>query len=163
MWGTSQGTLAAWPPNQAGRCRPWRCRRESSRAASQLERSFGWEGCKGRRRERGTSTACPLEEELREEADAHGCRPLRLVRHFSFGVGRAGDVQVHPRETVDELAQEPAAGDGAGAAAGGVLHVGDIGLEQIAVLVPQREGPAALTGALTGGADFFDQRVVVAH
>src|ERR1051326_464440 len=104
------------------------------------------------------SSARAFEQELREQAHAHRRRSLGMARAFAFEIRGARDVEMHPGEAVDEFAEKPCAGDGAGRAAARVLDVGGVGLEEIAVLVPQRQRPATLAGALAGVADFIEQR-----
>src|SRR5881397_3939507 len=62
-----------------------------------------------------------------------------------------------------DIADLKNSGDRAGPAAAGILQVGDIGLEQLAVVVPQGQRPAALAGALAGVPYLVDQDLVVAH
>src|SRR6185312_8932881 len=90
----------------------------------------------------------PAEDELAEQAHAHPGRPLHPGRVLAIGVRRAGDVEVDPGEPVHELAQEPPRRDAAGWTPAGVLHVGDVGLHELAILVPQRQRPDALAGSL---------------
>src|SRR5258705_4772610 len=70
---------------------------------------------------------------------------------------------MHPREAVHELAQEPGAGDRTGGAAAGILDVSDARLEQLPVLLPERQRPAALAGALARVAYLREQPLIVAE
>ena len=64
---------------------------------------------------------------------------------------RAGDVQVRPRHLADEVRQERAADDRARLAAfGGVVEVAVGALDQLRVLLVQRQAPDDLAGALAG-------------
>src|SRR5947208_8758883 len=90
------------------------------------------------------SRAGAFEQEFREQADPNRRRSLGVARPFALEVRGPGDVEMHPREAVDELAQEPRARDRAGGPPARILYVGDIGLEQLAVFIPQRQRPAAL-------------------
>src|SRR6266446_1431428 len=105
------------------------------------------------------SRAGAFEQEFREQADSNRRRPLGVARRFALEVGGPGDVEVDPRKAVDELAQEPRARDRAGGASARILHVGYVGLEQLAVLIPQRQRPAALAGALARIAHLGEQRL----
>src|SRR6266550_954533 len=80
------------------------------------------------------SSAGAFEQKLREQPDANPCRPLRVAGAFALEVRGSGDVEMHPREAVHELAQEPGAGDRAGGAAAGILDVRHVRLEQLSVL-----------------------------
>ena len=66
---------------------------------------------------------------------------LRFVRPR-----RAGDVEVGPRQAAGELLQEHRRRAGAGRAAAGVHHVGDLAAQLIGVLVVERHRPAAIAG-----------------
>src|SRR5437660_7844078 len=94
------------------------------------------------------SSASAFEQEFREQPHADRGRSLGVTGAFAFEIGGPGDVEVHPREAVHELTQEPRAGNRASRATAGVLDVGDVGLEQLPIVVPQRQRPAALAGAL---------------
>jgi len=85
-----------------------------------------------------------------------------VCRAFALEVRGAGDVEMDPREAVDELTEEPRAGDGTGGAPARILDVRDIGFEQLPVLLPQRQRPAPLPGALARVAHFREQGFVVA-
>ena len=84
--------------------------------------------------------------------------PFTRLGILALGVGGARDVEMGPREAVHELAQEPARRDAARRAAAAVLHVGDVRLVELAVLVPERQRPDALAGALARRAHLLDQR-----
>ena len=72
-------------------------------------------------------------------ADAEAGRPGRPAALLLLEVGDAGDVEVRPRDALrDELLEEHAGVDRAGGAPAGVLHVGPLGLQVLAVLVPER-------------------------
>src|SRR2546421_197104 len=109
------------------------------------------------------SSASAFEQELGEEPDADRRWTFGVTRAFAFEIGGSGDVEVHPRKAVHELAQEPRAGNRAGRTAAGVLDVGDVGLEQLPIIVPQRQRPAALAGTLPGIAYLGKQCLIVAH
>src|SRR5205807_1128511 len=102
-----------------------------------------------------------LENEFHEEPHPHCRGTLRLVRPLALRIRRPRDVEVHPRNALDEFTQEPAARDRAGAPAPRVLHVRDVRLEQVAILLPQRQRPAALARALPRLADFGEESLVV--
>src|SRR2546421_4188183 len=89
-----------------------------------------------------------LENELGEEPDADRRRALGLVRPLAVGVRGPRNVEMHPRIAVHEFSQEPPAGDRPRTPPARVLHVRDVGLEEVAVLVPQRQRPTALPGAV---------------
>src|SRR6266571_1206475 len=73
------------------------------------------------------SRAGAFEQEFREQADPNRRRSLGVARPFALEVRGPGDVEMHPREAVDELAQEPRARDRAGGPPARILYVGDIG------------------------------------
>src|SRR5216117_1898609 len=104
-----------------------------------------------------------LENELGEEPDADRRRTLGLMRPLAVGVRGARDVEVYPRIPLDEFSQEPPAGDRPRTAPARVLHVGDDGFEEVAVLIPQRQRPTALTGALSRLTHFRQQGLIVSH
>src|SRR5439155_26706635 len=97
-----------------------------------------------RRAERRESRPRALEDEFAEQADADRGGALGLVRRLALRVRGPRDVEMHPGVSIGELAQEPAAGDCPGPPAARVLHVGYVGLEEVPVLVPQWQRPAAL-------------------
>src|SRR6188508_1397920 len=73
-------------------------------------------------------------------ADARGAGARvvwRDVRLIAVGVGRPGDVEMHPRDVADELLEEQASGDGARAAAAAVADVGHGGLDLLAIDLPE--------------------------
>src|SRR2546430_14518460 len=109
----------AWYP--PGRLRAPRCPRPES----------------GREALRGSSAGA-FEDEFGEEAHADSRGPFGVARAFALEVCRSGDIEVHPREAVDEFAQEPRARDRPRRPPAGILHVGDVGLHKLAVVVPQR-------------------------
>src|SRR6266550_9610892 len=96
-----------------------------------------WASQVGTARGRGSRPRA-LENELGEEPDADRRRALGLVRPLALRVRGARDVEVHPGIPLHEFPQEPPAGDRPRPPPTRVLHVRDVGLEQIAVLVPQR-------------------------
>src|SRR5438876_9175136 len=61
------------------------------------------------------------------------------MRPLAVGVRGARDVQVHPRIALNEFSQEPPAGDRPRTPPARVLHVGDVGFEEVAVLIPRSE------------------------
>src|SRR3989442_5784026 len=108
------------------------------------------------------SSAGAFEQELREQPDSNRRRPFRMAGAFPFEVRGAGDIEMHPREAVHELAQEPRARDRSGGASPGILDVGHVGLEQLAIVFPQRQRPAALPGALARVTHLGEQGLVIA-
>src|SRR6187401_2550393 len=87
----------------------------------------------------------------------------RDVRLIAVGVGRPGDVEMHPRDVADELLEEQASGDGARAAAAAVADVGHGGLDLLAIDLPERQLPAAVARLLAGREQAIGQLLVVAH
>src|SRR5256712_10269713 len=104
-----------------------------------------------------------LQDEFRKKTDTDRRGSLGLMGRLVLGVGGPGDVEVHPREAVDEFPQEPAARDRASATPPGVLHVRNVRFQELPVLVPQRQRPAAFSRPLSCLAYLGEQRVVVSH
>src|SRR5437773_1571163 len=104
-----------------------------------------------------------LEDEFREEPDPDRRRALGLVGSLAVGVSRARDIEVHPGIAFHELAQEPSARDRSGAAATGVFHVRDVGLEELPIFVPQWQRPDTLPCAFSRIPHLGEQRLVVPH
>src|SRR5204863_2666025 len=76
----------------------------------------------------------------------------------------AGNVEVRPRHVTDELLEEEAGSEGAAVTvAARVLDVGDLGVDLLAVVVGQRQGPHLLPRPLGGVAHLLDPRVAVPH
>ena len=71
---------------------------------------------------------------------------------------------MRPRDLADEVRQERAADDRARLASfGGVVEVAVFALDQLVVLLVQRQPPDDLAGALAGRDDARGELVVVAH
>src|SRR5208283_5053702 len=68
---------------------------------------------------------------------------------------------MRPGRVVDVLREERRGRDGAAVAAAGVLDVSHVALDLVLVLLPQRQRPDAVTGAVGGRADFLLQHVVI--
>jgi VWFA-related protein len=77
----------------------------------------------------------------------HAGGALRLVGLGLFRPGRAGNVQMYPRQSVGELANEERSRDGASRTSPGVGEVGNLALELLAVVVEDRHRPGAIAGA----------------
>ena len=76
----------------------------------------------------------------------------------------AGDVHVRPRALADELLEERRGVDRLRLAAdGGVLHVGERGVDQAAVAPVHRPGPGVVAARLAGRDDLVAPVVVVPH
>ena len=84
--------------------------------------------------------------QLDQGAGAEGGGALGEPPVVGVGVHRAGDVEVDPRRVADELLQEQRRGDRPAVGAADVLEVGDVALEQLAVVVVQRQPPQRLVG-----------------
>ena len=97
-----------------------------------------------------------------EQAQAERGRALRDGRRVLAAPGHAGDVEMRPG-AADEALDELRADDGAAGAAADVLHVGDVGLDQLVVGLAERHAPQRLAGRLAGGEQAGGQRVVVAE
>src|SRR5919109_622214 len=82
------------------------------------------------------SSGAATQHELAEEPNPDAGRPFHPGRILAVGVRGAGDVEVRPRISVHELAEEPAGGDAPGRTAARVLDVGDVGFHELAVVVP---------------------------
>src|SRR5207244_4278133 len=97
-----------------------------------------------------------------ERAHRDARSPTGGVPIVGLTAGGAGDVQMGPRPVADEFLQEEPGGEGAATAAAGVLDVGDLGVDLLAVVARQREGPDAFTRSAGGGTHLFGPAVVVA-
>src|SRR5439155_23191146 len=89
--------------------------------------------------------------------------PAGGVPIVGVAAGGTGNVQVGPWPVADELLQEEAGGERTATAAAGVLDVGDLGVDVLAVIARQREGPDPFTRSASGGLHLLDPAVVVAH
>src|ERR1051326_7060884 len=68
-------------------------------------------------------------------------RPSRLASRLVLHVRRAGDVEMRPRWTIDELLQKDRGRDRAAPASARVLHVRPLAADQALVLVPLGQSP----------------------
>src|SRR6185437_10074676 len=89
--------------------------------------------------------------------------PLREVAEILVAVRRTRDVHVNPWKILDELPEEDRRGARAGGAAAAVLDVGDFALHLLAIVVEERQVPAALAGARPRIEHFPHERVVIAE
>ena len=100
--------------------------------------------------------------ELDEQPDGDAGAALRRVR-LAGVVRGAGDVEVRPRAPVDEALEELRRGDRARLAAlDGVRDVGVAALDEVGVLVVQRQAPDELAGRARRRRDLGGPGVVVA-
>src|SRR5439155_26758047 len=103
-------------------------------------------------------------DELDERADGEPRPALDEIAVVASRARRTGDVEVHPRHTVDELRQEQGRGEGAAVAPrADVAQVRDLGVEELAVLRRHREGPDGLADRVGGRLDLLVPRVAVPH
>src|SRR5690606_4713444 len=109
----------------------------SSKRTSQLQRVGPARRSGDRPVMSGDATEYPFHEEARRCAR----RSLRLVRELTVPVGRACNVDMHPRIITYKLAQEPGTRDGSRRSATGVLDVGVVGLDLLAIFVEHRQRP----------------------
>ena len=65
-------------------------------------------------------------------------------------IAGAGDVEMRPGRVADEALEELRRGDRAAVAAAGVLHVGELGIDQLVVGRPERHAPDRLAGRGAG-------------
>src|SRR5690554_6119669 len=86
-----------------------------------------------------------IQQVLGQQADGPAAGALLLAG----GPGGAGDVQVGPGEGVGEAREEAGGGDGARRAAADVGQVGEVGVELLLVLVPQRQVPVRVAMSTT--------------
>ena len=61
--------------------------------------------------------------------------------------GETGYIEMEPRGILGELLEEHGCGDGSAVAATGVLDVGDVGADLLAIFVFERQAPEAFPGA----------------
>ena len=90
---------------------------------------------------------------LVQQPDTPAAAPAPVDGGFLGAHGGAGDVQVNPRNIVDEALQELGGGDGAGFAAADVLHVGKVGIDHLVVRLAQRHTPDGFARGFTGSSD----------
>src|SRR5690606_31934859 len=86
------------------------------------------------------------QHELAEEPRGHAGRSLDPRRVLAVAVRGARNVEVRPGIAVHELAQKPAGRDASRRSAAAVLHVGDVGLDEVVVVIPERQLPDPLVG-----------------
>src|SRR5207247_316853 len=97
-----------------------------------------------------------------EETDPEAGPAARRQGEVLLGEGRAGDVEVRPRDAVDEfLEEEP--GDDRARLATDVLQVGDAALQFLAILAHERQLPEGLAGRASGGDELVDEPLVVSQ
>src|SRR6185437_16512099 len=95
-----------------------------------------------------TSTSAARAQEFDERPDRHARRPLGNEAEVRFGIRGARDVEVNPGILFRKLAQERGGGDGPSRTAARVLDVGDVGLDEVGVVVPERQLPSTLAGTI---------------
>src|SRR5690606_29599326 len=83
-------------------------------------------------RHRELTSACSAAHELHKGAHRNTGRPLGQCHKVVLGIRGARYVQVHPRIVCHELLEEQCGGNGTCCPASGVLHVGNIALDQLA-------------------------------
>ena len=98
---------------------------------------------------------------LHQAAQSNSGRPLGDPRFLLLGPGGAGDVEVDPGGVLGEFLEEHGGGDGAAIAAAGVHDVGDVGANDLLVLVIQRHAPHFFAGLVEGLAEAVVHGVVV--
>ena len=145
--------------------------RASSRDSSSGAPHGGHGSASGERRQRGELRAAsrtPLARAGRRArassiSDAHAEARRALPTYGRSEAPRgARDVHVHPRHVADERLQELRGGDRGGLARlGRVVEVGVLALDQLRVLLVQRQPPADLAGGGAGGVDLGAPVVVV--
>ena len=92
-------------------------------------------------------------QERQQGADPPAAGALGLVVAGLLGGGRAGDVQVHPGDAGDELAQEQRRLDAVARLVGRVDQVGHLRVEEAPVVLDQRQLAGQLPGPGGGGQD----------
>src|SRR5687768_1782761 len=108
---------------------------------------------------RYTRSGDAVEQPLAQQADRTAGRHAALA----FVVGDAGDVEVRPALAFGEAREEAARGDRARPAAADVVDVGEAGLQQRLVFVPQRQAPGAVEYVFARGGEFGGEVVVLRH
>src|SRR5512144_1365219 len=73
-----------------------------------------------------------------EQAHAKAAGALRHGVAVLLRPGDAGDVEMRPRRLADEALEELRGGDRAGAAVADVLHIGNVGLDDLVVFLAER-------------------------
>src|SRR5438093_1630627 len=86
-------------------------------------------------------TMCPVAKELNQQPGADTGSAFRNVRLLAIAPVGAGDVQMGPDSLADKLTEESGCCNGAAGPPTSVLDVGDITLDQVIVVVPQRQLP----------------------
>src|SRR5205814_9981059 len=95
---------------------------------------------------------------------AEAAAALGRVTVVLLTAGGPGDVEVGPRHAVDELLEEqPGRQSARVAVTAGVLDVGDLGIDLLAVVVGQGKRPGLLPGPVGRGLHLLDPAVVVTH
>src|SRR5437660_5904896 len=93
----------------------------------------------------------------------HTSRALRHVRLALVLPSRARDVQVYPWNVVGKFAQKMRRRDRARISPRGVLYVGDVALDHLAVVVAHRQLAKAFSHLAGGDANFVHEQLVVAE
>src|SRR5512132_128814 len=96
-----------------------------------------------------------------EQAQAKAAGALRHGVAVLLRPGDAGDVEMRPRRLADEALEELRGGDRAGAAVADVLHIGNVGLDDLVVFLAERQPPHRLAGGRAGLGDALGEVVVV--
>lgn len=102
-------------------------------------------------------------QRIEQEADTKASGPLPQVRMLLGRPRRAGDVEVRPRRVANELGEKRSRSAGPAVATAGVLDVGDVALDFVLVLLPERQRPEAFAGAFAGGAELLLKLLIVAE
>lgn len=76
-------------------------------------------------------------------------------------VGGTGDVEMGPGDIIDKGLDEHSRGDGGGRAARGIFHIGDIGFEEIAIFLMERQAPEALKGFASGPDEGVGEGIII--
>src|SRR5438309_9668052 len=107
-------------------------------------------------------TLCPVAKELNQQPGTDAGSAFRNISLLAIAPVGAGDVQMGPDGLADKLAEKGRCCNGAAGSATGVLDVGDITLDQVIIVVPQRQLPRPFSRFLAGLFQLLDQGLVVA-
>src|SRR2546427_537565 len=88
-------------------------------------------------------------------------RSARLACGLVLRVRRAGNVEMGPRWTIDELLQKQRSADRAAPPPARIFHVRPFAADQILVIVPDGQAPQALTSSLATFNQLPSQLIVI--
>ena len=99
---------------------------------------------------------------LTKRTDAKAGAALGTDGGVGFRKGRPGDVQMRPRNIVDEFLQNQGGGDGAAVGAANIFHVGDAAFDRLTIFFHQRQLPQFFTASCAQSHEVVGEGLMVA-